>query len=110
MTEITPEHIRVFKDVRDKGCVVNYYYMYPTPYYGSLEEEMPREDWHLLQRLIRPVTMRMPTKYQVMEFQSDESDYLTWTDATDEFTDDAYVTGTYRRYLLTPAALELLNG
>lgn len=109
MTEITAEHIRVFKDVRDKGCVVNYYFGYPTPYYGDGETEMPREDWYLLSRLVREVEKSFFDGYRLMTYRSDESEYLTWTNATDEFTDAAEFTGIYRRYMLKPAALELLN-
>lgn len=106
MTEITAEHIRVFKDVRDKGCVVNYYFRYPTPYYGDGQTEMPRKDWYLLSRLVREVDKCLPGGYT---FRSDESEYLTWTDATVRFTDLAEVTGTFREWKLTSAALELLN-
>lgn len=109
MAEITAEHLRVFRDVRDKGCIVNYYYQYPTPYYGDGETEMPREDWYLLSRLVRTVDKPFFDGYRIMTFQSDESEYLTWTDATERFTDLAEVTGTFREWKLTPAALELLN-
>lgn len=105
---ITDEHLRVFRDVRDKGCIVNWYHGYLTAYYGD-GETMPRNDWHLLYQLITRAEKFAFDGYQILSFTQEECDYLTWIDVTSKYVDDAEFSGIFLEYMLKPLSLELLN-
>lgn len=50
---LTPDAIRVLRDVAKRGCVVFWRYQSATPYYGDGETSMPNADYDTLSRLIK---------------------------------------------------------